>query len=169
MPRPIDKKSLIDLSNNNYQALITLINHFSEQQKIATFSFEDRDRNIRDIVCHLHEWHNMMQNWYQKGMSGEKPITPKEGYTWKDLPELNQTIWQHYQNTSLSDALAKLTKSHITIQALIESHTQEQLFTKKFYFWTGTTSLGAYFISSTSSHYDWAIKKLKRYKKTIKD
>ncbi|MEL6140134.1 MAG: ClbS/DfsB family four-helix bundle protein, partial [Bacteroidota bacterium] len=36
------------------------------------------------------------------------------------------------------------------------------------YAWTGTTSLGAYLISSTSSHYDWAYKLIKRCKKKEK-
>lgn len=31
----------------------------------------------------------------------------------------------------------------------------------------GTTNLGAYFISTTSSHYDWALKKLKAHRKIV--
>jgi hypothetical protein len=50
--------------------------------------------------------------------------------------------------------------------ALITAHTDAELFTKKHYNWTGTTSLGAYFISATSSHYDWAMKKLRQAKRT---
>ena len=35
------------------------------------------------------------------------------------------------------------------------------------YQWTGTTDLGAYFVSTCSSHYEWAIKKIKAHcKKT---
>lgn len=167
MSRPTSKESLLELSTENYQKLLILINSFSEQEKIATFPFEDRDRNIRDVVGHLHEWHLMMQTWYELGMQGQKPITPKEGYTWKTLPALNQVIWEKYQTIPLADTIKKLAASHNTIQEMIHRHTDEQLFTKKFYLWTGTTSLGSYFISSTSSHYDWAIKKLKCYKKRI--
>jgi hypothetical protein len=50
--------------------------------------------------------------------------------------------------------------------SLIEAHTDAELFTKKLYPWTGTTSLGAYLISSTSSHYDWAMKKLRQAKRS---
>ena len=31
----------------------------------------------------------------------------------------------------------------------------------------GTTNLGAYFISTTSSHYDWVLKKLKAHRKIV--
>ena len=38
---------------------------------------------------------------------------------------------------------------------------------KKKYEWTGTTSLGSYFISATSSHYDWGLKTVKPLKKLV--
>lgn len=40
-----------------------------------------------------------------------------------------------------------------------------ELFEKKRYKWTGTTLLGAYFVSATSSHYDWAYKLIKKAKR----
>jgi hypothetical protein len=51
--------------------------------------------------------------------------------------------------------------------ALIEAHGDEELFTKKRYAWTGSTSLGAYLVSATSSHYDWATKKLRKAKRAF--
>lgn len=87
---------------------------------------------------------------------------PGEGYTWRTLPELNQKIWGQYQNTSLEDSKGLLQQSHQKIVELIEGHTNEELFEKKVYPWTKTTTLGAYFVSSTASHYDWALKKLKK-------
>jgi hypothetical protein len=50
---------------------------------------------------------------------------------------------------------------------LICQHSDQELFEKKKYAWTGTTSLGAYLISATSSHYDWATKLIKRAKKPV--
>jgi hypothetical protein len=55
-----------------------------------------------------------------------------------------------------------LDASYQDIQKLIIAHTNEELFEKKRYKWTGSTSLGAYLISNTSSHYDWAIKLIKK-------
>ncbi|MDR1911573.1 MAG: ClbS/DfsB family four-helix bundle protein, partial [Helicobacteraceae bacterium] len=40
----------------------------------------------------------------------------------------------------------------------------DELFTKNKYEWTGTTSLGSYLISATSSHYDWGLKTIKPLK-----
>jgi len=44
---------------------------------------------------------------------------------------------------------------------------KEELFERGIYKWTKTSTLGAYFIGATSSHYDWAMKKLKRHIKSL--
>ncbi len=107
----------------------------------------------------------MMLEWYEVGMRGEKPEILAKGYTWKTSPELNRWIWEKYSNTPLQEARESLDISHQEVRGLIEKHTDHELFEKKRYKWTGTTSLGAYLISATSSHYDWALKLIK---KTIK-
>lgn len=165
MARPVDKQQLLSLSEQNYSKVNSLINTLPSKALEQEFPFEDRDRNVRDVLVHLHEWHLMMLSWYQIGMGGEKPVMPAEGYTWRTIPELNQAIWKKYQGTNLAVARAKLDESHSKLQTLIVSHSNEELFTKKYYSWTGSTSLGAYLISATSSHYDWAWKKLMRFKK----
>ena len=106
-----------------------------------------------------------MFDWYIVGMKGEKPEIPAKGYTWKTTPELNRWIWEKYKDTPLADAKKDLKSSFIKIRSLIEKHNDEELFEKKRYKWTGTTSLGAYLVSATSSHYDWAIKLIKKAKK----
>ena len=51
---------------------------------------------------------------------------------------------------------------------LIEKFTNEELFEKKNFDWTGTSTLGAYCVSATSSHYDWAMKKIKAHIKAYR-
>ncbi|WP_314067887.1 ClbS/DfsB family four-helix bundle protein [uncultured Vagococcus sp.] len=168
MARPKTKEELLTLSKAHYQQLLSLINSFSPEEQIGIFPFEDRDRNIRDVLVHLHEWQLMMKNWYEIGMNGEKPVMPREGYTWKTTADMNLVIWEHYQTTSFIEALALLDESHQQMLHLIEGHTNEELFIKKVYPWTNTTSLGAYFVSATSSHYDWALKKIRQYRRALK-
>ncbi|MBP1043111.1 ClbS/DfsB family four-helix bundle protein [Vagococcus sp. BWB3-3] len=168
MARPKSKDELLAYSEDKYHTLLNLIASLSPEQQIGSFPFEDRDRNIRDVLVHLHEWQLMMNNWYDLGMKGEKPVMPREGYTWKTTADMNLVIWQDYQETSFQEALTLLAESHQLMLRLIKSHTNEELFTKKVYPWTNTTSLGAYFVSATSSHYDWALKKIRRYQRTLK-
>lgn len=101
-------------------------------------------------------------------MAGKKPDIPELGYTWRTVPELNRQIWICYKDADIEYLRKELEKSHIAVVKLIEAHTDKELFEKKLFSWTGSTSLGAYFISATSSHYDWAIKLIKKCMKEAK-
>jgi hypothetical protein len=98
-------------------------------------------------------------------MAGKKPAIPAADVTWQKLPVLNRRIWEKYKGTELKKAAALLKKSHKMITGIIAKHTDEELFTKKKYDWTGSTSLGAYLISATSSHYDWGLRTIKPLKR----
>ena len=80
---------------------------------------------------------------------------------------MNRVLWQQHQQTTLDEATSMLADSHRKVLALAKSFSDEQLFTKKFYRWTGTSDLGSYFVSTLSSHYDWALKKLKAHRKKV--
>jgi len=162
MARPKNKTEFQQLSDSNFEKLLIQVKGFYEQNRDIEFPKEYLNRNIKDVLAHVHEWHNMMLDWYNLGMQGIKPVMPKEGYTWKTLPDLNLVIWNTYKNDEYEDILEKLKDSHKNVRRLIDKHTDEELFTKKKYNWTGSTSLGAYLISSTSSHYDWAFKLIKK-------
>jgi len=165
MPRPKNKTELIDLSNANYQKLLHFIDQFSTEEQNADFPEGTMNRNIRDILAHLHHWHLMMSEWYEIGMQDKKPAMPAEGYTWNTVPALNKKIWEMYNSKDLDQVKSLLQKSFETIQKIIEKHSDEELFEKKRYKWTGSTSLGSYLVSATSSHYDWAFKFIKKAKK----
>lgn len=166
MPRPNTRADLLAASEAGYATLLGLVDSMAPQQPTADPPSEDRDRTIRDVLTHLHEWHLMLLGWYSVGMTGAKPAMPAAGYTWQALPALNQTIWQKYQEVPLDEARRLLDASHAEVQALIAAHTDAELFEKRRYAWTGTTSLGAYLVSSTSSHYDWAVKELRKHART---
>ena len=165
MPRPTNKDELITLSHKNFQKLNEYIDTFPEEELHREFPEGFLNRNIRDVLAHLHHWHLMMMDWYRVGMQGEKPDIPAKGYTWKTVPDLNRVIWLKYKSVDLQEVRKSFNDSHTAIHKVIESHSDQELFEKKKYRWTGTTSLGAYLISATSSHYDWAYKLIKKCKK----
>jgi len=165
MARPQNKTELLDLGKKNFESLIGFIENLSQEEQSKEFPNGTMNRNIRDVLMHLHHWHLMMLEWYTVGMKGDTPEMPAKGYTWKTTPELNRWIWEKYSNTSLEDAKSNFKSSYKKIRNLIEGHCDEELFEKKRYKWTGTTSLGSYLVSATSSHYDWAIKLIRKAKK----
>ena len=166
MPRPKTKRTLEQQSQKNFQRLMEFIQGFSEEERQREFPEGTMNRNIRDVLGHLHHWHLLFLKWYEVGMKGEKPAMPAEGYTWKMNSQLNHWIWEQYRKISLVEVISKLRNSHQQMQGYISVHTEEELFEKKRYKWTGSTSLAAYLISATSSHYDWAYKLIKKAKKS---
>lgn len=162
MARPKTKEELLNLADSNFHKLNAFIDSLSLKQQESEFPPGTMNRNIRDVLGHLYHWHLMMLRWYKEGMAGEKTDMPAKGYTWKTTPKLNKWILEKYQNIKLSQAKDLFKNSHQEVYQLIINHSDDELFEKKRYKWTGSTSLGAYLISSTSSHYDWAFKLIKK-------
>lgn len=132
----------------------------------AEFAFEDRDRSVRDVVAHLYEWHRLFIDFVRANTSGQRrPFLP-EPYTWKTYGDLNIVFRDRHHATTLPEALDLLDGSHREVIELIESFNDEELFTKRYFDWTGTTSLGSYAVSATSSHDEWAMKKVRKHLRT---
>lgn len=173
MPRPTTKDELIKKSNEQYDKVWQLINSFSDEEKHGTFDLDgkeahwQRDHNIRDILIHLYEWHQLLLDYVQSNTSGQTKQFLPSPYTWKTYGDMNVVFWKKHQNTPYDEAKKLLESSHQVVMALVDNFSDPELFTKAYFSWTGTTSLGSYFISATSSHYDWAIKKLKKYQKSL--
>lgn len=165
MARPKTKLELLDQGRHNYDKLFDFILGMDMGEQNRDFPPGTMNRNIRDVLMHIHHWHLMILDWYKTGMSGQKPEMPAKGYTWKTTPELNKWIWEKYRQTSLDKAKESLESSFQQVRKMIESHSDEELFERKRYKWTGSTSFGAYLVSATSSHYDWALKLIKKAKK----
>ena len=176
MPRPTTKDALLQAAGEQYEKLWQTIDSMAEGEREAIFDFDDiikqteahwkRDRNIRDVLIHLYEWHQLLLDWVGANQNGEgKPFLP-EPYNWKTYGDMNVMFWEKHQSTSYGDAKEMLQHSHTQVLDCIDAFSDEELFAKKHFPWTGTTNLGSYCISATSSHYDWAIKKLKAHRKS---
>ncbi|MEM9389748.1 MAG: ClbS/DfsB family four-helix bundle protein, partial [Bacteroidota bacterium] len=136
MPRPKTKEELLELSESNFEKLNEIIEKMEHAEQRKDFPPGSLNRNIRDVLCHLHHWHLMMMEWYNIGMSGSKPEMPAKGYTWKTVPELNKWIWDYYGNTSLEKAKKSIKESYSQLRKIIIKHTNDELFEKKRYKWT---------------------------------
>ena len=116
MPRPTNKKELLELAEANLNKLLDFIDALPIETKTKVFKNDElnnRDKTVSDVICHLHEWHLMMESWYKVGMSGKKPAIPAEGITWQTIPVLNRRIWEKYKGTELKKAISLLKSSNI--------------------------------------------------------
>lgn len=179
MPRPTTKTELLTAADTGFDKLFAMIDGMPESDQTAPFCFDadvagkeahwKRDKNIRDVLVHLYEWHQLLLDWVKSNQNGEtKPFLPKP-YNWKTYGDMNVGFWEKHQGTSYEQSRKMLEESHEAVRALIGEFTDEELFEKKRFSWTGTTNLGSYCVSATSSHYDWAQKKIKAQIKALKE
>lgn len=178
MSRPTTKTELLTVAAANYEKLNVLISELTPKELSTPFDFSNdekkkeahwkRDKNLRDILIHLYEWHQLLLNWVRSNQNGDNKPFIIEPYNWKTYGEMNMEFWKNHQSTPLEDAKNLLQKSHTEVIQLAESFSNEELFSKGVYKWVGGSTLGSYFISVTSSHYDWAVKKLKAHRKNCR-
>ncbi|MDC7233026.1 MAG: ClbS/DfsB family four-helix bundle protein [Spirochaetales bacterium] len=173
MARPATKKDLLTAAETGFSTLWQTIETMKSEALAAEFDFSadekkkeahwGRDKNLRDVLVHLYEWHQLLLHWVRSNQSRKDlPFLP-EPYTWKTYGEMNTAFWKKHQSTDLETAEDLLKTSHAEVLDCIDQFTNDELFVKKHFNWTGTTSLGSYCVSATSSHYDWAVKKLKAH------
>lgn len=178
MARPTTKIDLIESANASFEKLWGLIDSMPMEMQIKEFNFDEatlgkeahwkRDKNIRDVLIHLYEWHNLLLNWENSNQNGElKPFLPSP-YNWKTYGKMNIEFLNRHQDTEYEKSKDMIKNSHKKVMDLVEKYTNEELFSKGKFSWTGTTTFGSYCVSATASHYNWAIKKIRKHIKTQK-
>lgn len=177
MPRPQNKADLLAAAEENYEKLMSAADGMSEKELNTPFDFSadaskkeahwGRDKNLRDVFIHLYEWHRLLLEWLDANRKGGNvPFLPPP-YTWKTYGDMNVEFWKKHQSTPLGKARELLASSHKAVMAAAEAFPDEDMFVKGKFKWAGTSAVGSYFVSVTSSHYDWALKKLKAHKKNV--
>lgn len=173
MGRPAAKADLMTAATDNYKKLNSIISGLTEKELSTAFDFTGdekkkeahwkRDKNLRDILIHLYEWHRLLLNWVHANQNGDAAPFIPEPYNWKTYGAMNLEFWKKHQNTSLEEAKRMVCETHNEVLHLAETFSDEELFTRGVYQWVGGSTLGSYFVSVTASHYDWAVKKLKAH------
>ena len=119
--------------------------------------------SVKDFLAHRTEWGRMMLRWYTDAKAGRTPAVPTEKYKWNQLKELNADIQARFKDVPLKTIEADFASVHDELYKLIESMTDEELFTKKFYSFTGVSDLATYVNSSTASHYRSARRHIQKW------
>jgi hypothetical protein len=154
VPKPTTKAELLAESQQEHEAL---------EQFIAALSPEEirqGDRigawSVKDTPAHLTAWEQMMLGWYTTGLRGETPVLPAAGYKWNQLAALNQVIYEQYCDQPLAEVLEAFRSSYREAIALVESLSDEELFTPGFFAWTRPKALASFVIPNMCEHYRWA-------------
>ncbi|MBI9049315.1 MAG: ClbS/DfsB family four-helix bundle protein [Anaerolineaceae bacterium] len=163
MPRPTNKKMLLDLMQKEHQKLVNQIEQLSEE--IILHHSQITGYAIKDVLAHLTAWEQLCLGWYQAGIKHKPPQLPHPGYTWRQIPELNKMFCERDSHKTLAEVLNDFHVSFDEILKTIQNIDEEEMFTPEIYSWTNKNAMGTYFVSATSSHYVWAQKEVKKCQK----
>lgn len=119
--------------------------------------------SVKDFLAHRAEWGRMMIRWYTEAKAGGTPAVPTERYKWNQLKELNADIHRRFADTPLSEVVSEFDRVHNELYRIISGTTEEELFTKKYYPFTGASDLATYLNSATASHYRSAAKHFRKW------
>lgn len=160
MSRFDSKQELIDDATNARAKLEDLLAAIPPEAK--TVEVID-GMSVKDFIAHRTEWGRMMLRWLADARAGKTPAVPAEGYTWGQLNELNAQIHDQFADITLDDAEGSFTEVHDELLTVIGACSEDELFTKKYYSFTGTSDLATYFTSATGGHYRSAYKHINRW------
>ena len=177
MARANTKTDLLIAANEQFEKLWKLIDSMTGEQQNAPFHFgEDflqkqkqahwrRDKNLRDVLIHLYEWHQLLLDWVKSNQNGEqKPFLPAP-YNWRTYGQMNVEFWEKHQSTDCQQSREMLKQSHTDVMAMIDVFSNDELFAEGGLPYLPEVILGSYCVSATASHYDWAMKKIKMHMK----
>ena len=81
MPRARNKEDLLKFAAENYAKLMEMISNMTENQMNTPFDFSGdaskkeahwgRDKNVRDVLIHLYEWHQLMIAFVENNGTGK--------------------------------------------------------------------------------------------------
>ncbi|MDR0791426.1 MAG: ClbS/DfsB family four-helix bundle protein [Methanomassiliicoccaceae archaeon] len=177
MPKATTKADLVKAANEQFGKLWDMIDPMPDEVQNATFDFSDinkkeahwgRDRNIRDVLTHLYEWHQLVLSWVANNENGEKRSFLPPGITWANYQIMNVSFFEKHQNTSYDESKRMVRESHEQMIALMEVYSEEELFDKNAFNLGLRSSIAEYCRAATSSHYNWAITKVRMHIRTYR-
>ncbi|MEX1295413.1 MAG: ClbS/DfsB family four-helix bundle protein [Candidatus Limnocylindrales bacterium] len=160
MTRPTTRNELLARSTAEFEALLEAVEAIEPARRVGPSDYPRG--SVKDMLAHLDAWHRLFLEWERIGRAGEVAAMPATGYTWQTTPDLNMEIHERRAGDRWDVVVADLRESHALVRDVIASYPEDELFVKKRFRWTGSTSVGSYAVSATTSHYDWAMKHLKR-------
>lgn len=176
MAQPQDKNGLIEAAQEQYQALIQIIEETGTELLKTPFEVEDKPskcatfqqgENVKDLLVHIYEWQRLQSAFVDNIRKGTPKDFIPEPYR-KNYKEMDAANWEKHRNTPLETMISLLKDSHQEMIQLMESFTEEQLFGKKVFKVTYTTTMAAYFSSVTTTPYSQSLKKIKSHIRALK-
>lgn len=167
MARPTTKQEIYESIEVERSRLTEVVARLTDEQMELPGACEIW--SVKDILSHLTDWEQRCLRWYRAGLRGEIPKTPDEEYNWRQLPALNQEIYEKHKDHSLVEVREVFEESFKEIMAVIDRMTEEELFEPRQYAWTGNGLLRDFVNANTANHYRWASRLIRKFIRSLEN
>ncbi len=167
MARPTTKAGLIEAAETEFARLLEFADSVDPAIRCQAGACDEW--SVKDLLAHLDAWNRMFVAWEEAGRRGEVVPKPAEGFTWAETPALNVRIHTETADDAWDEVRVRLAESHARVISVIDGYCDEDLFTKKRFQWTGSTSVALYASSATASHYAWARRLVEEWRRRIEE
>lgn len=111
--------------------------------------------SVKDLLAHLTAWEQLFLGWYEDEMQGKEVELPAPGFTWAQMDELNQQIFEEHHGKSFEMIKEEGADSFEKILKTVEGMDEEVLNEPGYYPWTGKYALSYLLRECTDIHYKW--------------
>lgn len=165
MPIPQSKIELLEAIDRNFSKLGAEL-RLVEPDKVCEKTMEGHTKgthmSVTDLVAYLLGWNELVLKWLGRHEAGHPVDFPETGFKWNELGKLAQKFYADYQGIPYAELVTRLERAKAAIVAYVQSQSDQQLFGEPWYQrWT----MGRMIQLNTSSPYDNALRRLRRWRK----
>lgn len=165
MAVPTNKSELAEAIRGNYLKLRSDLDGVPEalsREQTLEGHAKDTVMSVHDLTAYLVGWGELVLKWHAGRSAGQQVDFPETGYKWNELGRLAQKFYADYADLSYPVLLDRFAAAKDRILAVIEKTDNEDLYGKP---WYEAYTLGRMIQFNTSSPFDNARKRLRRWKK----
>lgn len=114
------------------------------------------DWTVKDLLAVRLWWTEHVVAWIEAGHRGEVPITPAEGYRWKETPRLNADIVRKSRSESYRSIRLRLEQGFQRVLQTIDDLDDRELLDVGAFEWAGSYPVARWLAINTTRQYTTA-------------
>lgn len=114
------------------------------------------DWSVKDLLAVRAWWTENVIDWIEAGQRGEHPVTPAEGYRWKETPKLNADVVKKSRRESYRSVRGRLENGFERTMTTIDSLDDHQLLGVSAFKWAGKYPISRWISINTARQYTTA-------------
>ncbi|MBT8054155.1 MAG: ClbS/DfsB family four-helix bundle protein [Gammaproteobacteria bacterium] len=153
MPIPTTRAELTDYVRSTFEKLRADLD--SAGPRLGNIHCID-DWSVKDLLAVRAWWTENVINWIETGQRGDYPVTPAQGYRWKETPRLNADVVKKSKRESYRSIRHRLENGFERVIATIESLDDHELLDAGTFEWAGKYPVSRWISINTARQYTTA-------------